>query len=260
MGTGDTADDTLTPWSSRGVTQDGFEKPEVVAPGARLVSTLAPGSYYAGECPTCVVEGEYLRIGGTSMAAALASGQAAILLQANPSWSPQRVKATIVRRTRAVRSPTSTTLVDGANEPVPVDSVSDTISYGEIAVDKALFAPPTTVPQDPPLSTLLDAGTRTLDWQRVSWSRVSWSQAPDGLRADFSRVSWSLAEWSRVSWSATQASCAELERVGWSRVSWSSTDVDSAREECLELDPSGSWDPPGAAEVTRVSWSTSFDR
>jgi hypothetical protein len=34
----------------------------------------------------------------------------------------------------------------------------------------------------------------------------------------------------------------------------------SAREECLALDPAAAWDPPGTAEVTRVSWSTSFDR
>ena len=37
-----TDDDRLASWSSRGVTQDGVEKPDVVAPGARLVSSLAP--------------------------------------------------------------------------------------------------------------------------------------------------------------------------------------------------------------------------
>ena len=105
MATKDVGDDRLTTWSSRGMTQDGFEKPEVVAPGAHLVSTLAPGSYYAEQCPTCVVDGEYLRIGGTSMAAALVSGEVADLLQAYPNWTPQQVKATIVKRTRAVTSP-----------------------------------------------------------------------------------------------------------------------------------------------------------
>ena len=260
MGTKTIGDDRLTSWSGRGMTPDGFEKPEVVAPGAHLVAPLAPGSYYAEQCPDCVVDGEYLRIGGTSMAAALVSGEAAALLEAYPNWTPRQVKKTIVKRTRAVTSPISGALVDAAGDPVQADSVTDTVDNAEAAVDKALnnpTSPPTSEP--PPPSTLLDADTRALDWQRVSWSRVSWSQAPDALRASFSRVSWSVAQWSRVSWSATDASCAEMERVSWSRVSWSSEEIAAAREECLALDPTAAWES-AAVEPTRVSWSTSFDR
>ena len=49
-------DDSRATWSSRGVTQDGFAKPEIHAPGARIVSTLAPGSVFSTLCPTCIVE------------------------------------------------------------------------------------------------------------------------------------------------------------------------------------------------------------
>lgn len=262
MQTKATGDDQLTPWSSRGKTQDGFEKPDVVAPGARVVSTLSPGSYYASQCPQCVVDGQYLRIGGTSMATALVSGEVADLLQAYPDWTPQKVKATLVKRTRAVTSPTSSeTLVDAEGAPVSVDNVSETIPHAEVAVDKAMLNPTPAPTWEPPVSTLLASDTRLIDWERVSWSRVSWSEAPDALRASFSRVSWSIASWSRVSWSATTESCAELERVSWSRVSWSDAEMASAREECLALDPTASWSSaPAPAEVTRVSWSTSFDR
>ncbi|HEX2085804.1 MAG TPA: S8 family peptidase [Solirubrobacteraceae bacterium] len=260
MATKDVADDRLTTWSSRGVTQDGFEKPDVVAPGARIVSTLSPGSYYATQCPACVVDGEYLRIGGTSMSTAMVSGEVADLLQAYPSWTPQQVKATLVKRTRAITSPTSDTLVDAEGRPVTVDSVTATIPHAEAAVDKAYLNPTPAPTSEPAISTLLDGSTRLLDWQRISWSRISWSQAPDALRASFSRVSWSIAQWNRVSWSATQASCAELERVSWSRVSWSDADMASAKLECLAISPSGSWSSAAPVETTRVSWSTSFDR
>ncbi|HEV2811745.1 MAG TPA: S8 family peptidase [Solirubrobacteraceae bacterium] len=259
MATKDIGDDRLTAWSSRGRTQDGFEKPDVVAPGAQLASALAPGSYYGRQCPGCVVDGEYLKIGGTSMAAALVSGEVALLLQAYPQWTPQQVKATLVKRTRAVTSPSTGTLVDAGGDPVPATTVTETVAGAEAAVDKAQLNPTSVTTPEPPLSTLIDATSRTLDWQRVSWSRVSWSQAPDALRASFSRVSWSVASWSRVSWSATHASCAELERVTWSRVSWSDADIASAKQECLALDPSASWSS-APAEMARVSWSTSFER
>jgi serine protease AprX len=44
-------DDALAPWSSRGWTQDGVRKPEVLAPGVRLVSTLAPNSDFRAPLP-----------------------------------------------------------------------------------------------------------------------------------------------------------------------------------------------------------------
>ena len=77
-------DDVLAPWSSRGLTQDGVRKPEVLAPGARLVSTLAPNSDFAHLCPECTVDSRYFRAGGTSMSAAVVSGAAALLLEAHP--------------------------------------------------------------------------------------------------------------------------------------------------------------------------------
>ena len=61
-GTWSERDDVLAQWSSRGVTQDGIRKPEVLAPGARLVAALAPRSDFADLCPSCVVDSEYFRV------------------------------------------------------------------------------------------------------------------------------------------------------------------------------------------------------
>ena len=67
-------DDEIADWSSRGTTQDGFDKPDVTAPGAHIVSVLAPNSAFASQCPSCIVDGQYISAGGTSMAAPMVSG------------------------------------------------------------------------------------------------------------------------------------------------------------------------------------------
>jgi serine protease AprX len=253
LGTKRIADDELAAWSSRGVTQDGYAKPDVLAPGMRLVSTVPAGSVYATHCAACMVDGEYFRASGTSMAAAVASGVIAGILQAHPGWTPDQVKQAIVRRSRAVRNQAGAP-VDAAGELLPD---VDTVAGGEIAIDKVLTH---YLAKDPapangglPLNQLLDPATGALDYARTSWSRTSWSQATDPLRTSWSWTNWARTSWSRTSWSATPASCVELERTSWSRTSWSSYELASAQAVCEAL--------LAAIDPTRTSWSrTSWSR
>lgn len=269
MGTRRTRDDELATWSSRGVTQDGYAKPDVLAPGARMVSTMGAGAEYRTLCPTCVVDREYFRVGGTSMAAAVASGAAALIIQAHPRWTPDQVKRAMVRRTRPVLNQ-SGARVDAEGDRV--DAVrAATIYGGEIAVDKVLrsfrYRDPAPANRYLPLNTLLDPATGAIDYTRTSWSRTSWSEAVEALRTSWSRTSWSRTSWSRTSWSATEANCVDLERTSWSRTSWSRTswsdaDLASAREQCdallASVDPTRtSW---SRTSWSRTSWSSSFTK
>ncbi|MDQ3385115.1 MAG: S8 family peptidase [Actinomycetota bacterium] len=100
-GTVATADDRLPDFTSRGPTADGEAKPDIVAPGARVVSLRAPGSAVDEQLPG-VIDAHHRRGSGTSMATAVVSGGAALLLERNPTWTPDQVKEAL--RSTAQRS------------------------------------------------------------------------------------------------------------------------------------------------------------
>ena len=108
-GTADRSDDVVAPYSSKGPTRFDFGvKPDVVAPGTRIVSLEANGSYIATTYSQYHVSGTgnnaYLRLSGTSMATGVVSGGVALLLNAEPSLSPAQVKVALQTGARYIPS------------------------------------------------------------------------------------------------------------------------------------------------------------
>ncbi|HEY9076753.1 MAG TPA: S8 family serine peptidase [Anaerolineaceae bacterium] len=89
-------DDYITPFSSAGPTLDGFVKPDLVAPGAHMVSLMLPGSVLARSHEANKVTSTYFSMAGTSQAAAVTSGVAALILSKNPALTPDQVKYRLV--------------------------------------------------------------------------------------------------------------------------------------------------------------------
>jgi serine protease AprX len=92
----DWSDDYITPFSAAGPTMDAFVKPDVVAPGAHMVSTIMPGAKLTREYPNNKVNPFYFEMAGTSQATAVVSGIAALVLAQNPDLTPDEVKYRIM--------------------------------------------------------------------------------------------------------------------------------------------------------------------
>jgi serine protease AprX len=101
MGTPQRDDDTMGSYSSRGPTFiDWGAKPDLVAPGTGIVSLADPGSTFYTTKAAFLLAGQvntpflpYLSLSGTSMASPVVAGTVALMLQANPSLTPNAVKS-----------------------------------------------------------------------------------------------------------------------------------------------------------------------
>jgi serine protease AprX len=85
-------DDYIAPFSASGPTLDGFAKPDLVAPGAHMVSTVAQSSYIAQNHQANQIAPGYFSMAGTSQAAGVVSGVSALLLSQHPELTPDQVK------------------------------------------------------------------------------------------------------------------------------------------------------------------------
>ncbi len=88
----DFGDDYMPPFSACGPTLDAFVKPDVIAPGAHVVSLMRPNTYLSNEYPEHRLSGTYFQVAGTSMSTAAVSGIVALMLSENPDLTPDQVK------------------------------------------------------------------------------------------------------------------------------------------------------------------------
>jgi subtilisin family serine protease len=110
-------DDIVPVWSSSGPTLDGFIKPDILAPGAQVVSFMHNSflpewrAHLVSVHPDYSLTSSLFRMNGTSMATAVTSGVVALMLEANPSLTPDQVKYRLMTTARQM---------DGADGQVAV--------------------------------------------------------------------------------------------------------------------------------------------
>src|SRR5207302_5829935 len=136
-------DDALAWFSAWGTPADSTPKPELVGPGRKVVSIRVPGSTLDTHLPDHVVTANngatYFRLTGTSMATAVVSGAAALLLERQPNLTPDQVKAILVGTTQRYGQDS------GKGLPNPIAGGSGLLD-AYAAVNAAPAAAPSTAP------------------------------------------------------------------------------------------------------------------
>ena len=207
-GTPGLGDDHLPNFSSRGPTAaDGLAKPDVVAPGAHIVSLVAPGSAINNAVPP-TMGGGYRKGSGTSMAAAVVSGAAALLLDADPSITPDRLKHALT----ASAGPTAS-----------ADRME--VGAGIVQADDALAAPAGVANQGLERSNgmgSLDASRGTVRVRTVTTSGLLGSVLGTVISGSYTAqlLLWDPIGFTTGIWAPTTWYTSSAYLVGWQAVTW----------------------------------------
>ncbi|MGL5378352.1 S8 family serine peptidase [Clostridium sp.] len=124
--------DEVTSFSSVGPVKQTYDiRPDVVAPGAQVFSTVP--EYINDKNEDVDNYGiAYQRMSGTSMSAPHVSGIAALILQANPEYTPEQVKAALMNTSEHIhqKSGESYSVHEaGAGRVNPVNAVKERVSF-----------------------------------------------------------------------------------------------------------------------------------
>jgi serine protease AprX len=184
---GNRANDRIATYSSRGPSRlDLVLKPDIVAPGNRVISTVANMSYldqyfgasndvplaaYSNQKTTSNTSAKYMVLSGTSMAAPVVAGAAALMLQKYPTLSPDTVKA------RLMMSADKWGFNGFYGDPC-------TFGAGYLDIPAALNC--TVVATQPALSPLVyqdGIGFSYIDLSSISGSRAIWGTGVNDLKA-----------------------------------------------------------------------------
>ncbi|PPK92443.1 serine protease AprX [Kineococcus xinjiangensis] len=225
-GTLSAADDVVPAWGTRG---DNTRHVDVVAPGVSVHGLRVPGGYADVRNPLARAGTRFARASGTSQAAAVVSGEVALLLQENPSLTPDQVKRLLMNTS----TPFSSTPVQHRGNGLTGVRRAQTLP-----VPLAVQAP--TAASTGTGSVELSRGSSHVSFNGVAlsgevdifgrpWQGVAWASATDELTAwdagtwmgaTMTGSAWSGTTWPTTSWAGTTWTGVTWKDAGWTGVTW----------------------------------------
>lgn len=204
-GTADRSDDSLPEWSARGPSPDGIQKPDLVAPGTSVVSLRSTGSSIDTDYPNARVDEGYFRGSGTSMSTAVAAGAAALLIEAEPKLSPDKVKGRFLESaSQAPRADPAAVGRGVLDVAAAAESTAGPANGDLVSIKGGRVSPPA----DPDGS-----GNQSFDWYQSpvgadrwlgrAWAGRAWAGRAWAGRAWAGRA-WADADWSGRAWADSE--------------------------------------------------------
>ena len=242
-GTSDPGDDRVAEFSSRGPTADGISKPDLVAPGISIVSLRAPDSTADRLRPAARLGAHHFKGTGTSQAAAIVSGLAALLFEADPTLTPEEVRAALVG---TAGGPLARVPGGGAGL-VDADAAVDAVLSGRFdgasrssgrssglgtlegsRGSTRVLADPDGDGRPQEIAGEKDVLGRTWEaqaWSAQAWSEATWALSPWSALVTLSLVweaqAWSAQAWSGMVWDAQAWSSRDWGSAAWVAQAWS---------------------------------------
>jgi serine protease AprX len=227
--------DDLVGWfSSYGTPVDSTAKPDLVAPGRRIISIRAPGSSLDRLLPDHVVTASngatYFRLTGTSMATAVVSGVAALLLEQQPGLNPDQVKAILTGTAR----PFGQSSGSSPNPAAIGSGLAD--AYGAVTSGARGRANRGRRPSDPTSRSLypalygqpltwLNPTADGIVWDGLTWSNLAWDNlAWDNLAWD--NIAWDNLAWDNLAWDNLAWDSSKWSNLAWDNLAWDSQQLD----------------------------------
>ncbi len=209
------SDDALAPFSAQA---SSWRPVDVVAPGTSVVSSRVPGSMVDTLYPESRTTDGFTKGSGTSQAAAVVAGSAALLLDQRPNLTPNQVKKllrnsghSLSSTPNAAQGKGSVDVAEAIDESTP-DSSSQYYfrSNGQGPIEAARGS----------AHLVADDGTQLsgeVDVQGAPWAPATWAPASTAGTA-WTGGTWNGGEWAGDAWESTLT----VDAVSWSGRTWRS--------------------------------------
>ena len=221
-----TGDDAIASFSSTGPTAAGVAKPDLVAPGAHVVSTRSVGSTVDTTFPGSEIAPIYFRGSGTSFSAPQVAGAAALLIQQRPWLNNNQIKALLTNT--AVPLPGVPATAQGAGElnirgamRGLAGLLGANFGLGNSNGSGTIVGSAGSLVQAGPP----DGGDQTVlssaPWNSTAWNSTAWNSAVWNSTA-WNSTAWNSTAWNSTEWNSTAWNSTEWNSTAWNSVTWTS--------------------------------------
>ncbi|MGH8859776.1 MAG: S8 family serine peptidase [Jatrophihabitantaceae bacterium] len=226
-GTVGTWDDSIASFSSIG---DGNRNPDLVAPGVHVQSLRDPGSFIDRAFgSTGTINSRFFRGTGTSQAAAIVSGAAALILQQQPGLTADQVKFALVANASSVRGAADSAQGAGLARvqtgygtiPAAVQTFADATGRGSLELSRGSAH---VVTRDGSGDTTDVTGERDVFGHPVSTAKLAREASGGAWRGgSFNGDNWSGSGWTSSSWASSSWRSSFWRSSSWASSSWASS-------------------------------------